>query len=341
LTELAFGIFDHLDRGPLPVGEFYRARLRIAEAYDRAGFYSYHLAEHHATPLGMAPSPGIFLSALAQHTERLRFGPLVYLLPLYHPIRLVEEIAMLDQLSGGRIDVGVGRGISPFESMSYGAEPEHSQAIFEEALEIVRQGLRTGKVTHEGRFFTYRDHEFEVRPVQQPQPPFWYGISSPSSAERCAQAGMNVVTLSKDARVAELIRAFKAEAGRLGHDGLRAGVGRFIVVGKTDADALAVARRAYPVWARNFHYLYHKNHTSPVQGERPKDFDGAVVEELGFAGSPASVRDYLTALLQATGANYLMCQFVFGDMTLAESLSSIELFTTEVMPALRAIPATA
>ena len=183
MTELAFGIFDHLDRGPVPVGEFYRQRLRIAEEYDRAGFYSYHLAEHHATPLGMAPSPGIFLSALAQHTERLRFGPLVYLLPLYHPIRLVEEIGMLDQLSNGRMDVGVGRGISPLESMLYGGDPEQAQAIFEEALGIVREGLTTGKVAHAGTFFTYRDHEFEVRPVQQPHPPFWYGISSPASAD--------------------------------------------------------------------------------------------------------------------------------------------------------------
>ena len=78
-------------------------RLKIVEAYDRAGFYGYHVAEHHATPLGMAASPGVFLAAVAQRTQALRFGPLVYPLPLYHPLRLIEEICMLDQMSGGRM----------------------------------------------------------------------------------------------------------------------------------------------------------------------------------------------------------------------------------------------
>src|SRR5262245_39513520 len=110
-----FGVFDHLDRGGLPIGEVYANRLRLVEAYDRAGFYAYHLAEHHATSLSMAPAPGIFLSAVAQHTTRLRFGPMVYVLPLYDPLRLIEEIGMLDQLSGGRLEVGVGRGGSQFE----------------------------------------------------------------------------------------------------------------------------------------------------------------------------------------------------------------------------------
>src|SRR5271156_6225997 len=75
---MKFGIFDHMDRGAAPLGELYESRLRLIEAYDRAGFHAYHLAEHHATPLGMAPSPGVFLAAVAQRTWRLRFGPLVY-----------------------------------------------------------------------------------------------------------------------------------------------------------------------------------------------------------------------------------------------------------------------
>ena len=97
---MRFGIFDHLDDGGVPLGQLFEERLQLIEAYDRAGFYGYHLAEHHATPLGYAPSPGVFLSAVAQRTRRLRFGPMVYLLPLYHPLRLIEEICMLDQMSG-------------------------------------------------------------------------------------------------------------------------------------------------------------------------------------------------------------------------------------------------
>ena len=84
---MEFGVFDHLDRNDLPLHEFYEARLKLIEAYEAAGFYAYHLAEHHSTPIGMAPSPSVFLSAVAQRTRRLRFGPMVYALPLHHPLR--------------------------------------------------------------------------------------------------------------------------------------------------------------------------------------------------------------------------------------------------------------
>jgi hypothetical protein len=93
------GVFDHLDRNDRPLHAFYEERLKIVEAYDRGGFYAYHTAEHHATPLGLAASPSVFLAAVAQRTQRLRFGPLVYTLPLHHPLRVVEEICMLDQIS--------------------------------------------------------------------------------------------------------------------------------------------------------------------------------------------------------------------------------------------------
>ncbi len=97
------GIFDHLDRRDMPVADFYEHRLRLLEKYDAAGFYSYHLAEHHATPLGLAPMPGIFLAAATQRTRRIRLGPCVYCLPLYNPLRLIEEVCMLDHLSRGPV----------------------------------------------------------------------------------------------------------------------------------------------------------------------------------------------------------------------------------------------
>src|SRR5262249_55971324 len=110
---MKFGIFDHLDDSGMPTGRHFAERLSLIEAYDRCGFYAYHLAEHHGTPLGMAPSPGVFLAAIAQRTKRLRFGPLVYLLPLYHPIRLIEEICMLDQLTNRRLALTLHPAMSP------------------------------------------------------------------------------------------------------------------------------------------------------------------------------------------------------------------------------------
>src|SRR5207302_6847572 len=117
MKELGFGVFDHIERtsGSPNLEELYQERLRLLKAYDQAGIWGYHLAQHHQTPLGMAPSPNLFLAAAAQHTRHLRLGTAVYLLPFYSPLRLIEEICMLDHLSGGRLEIGVGAGVSPFE----------------------------------------------------------------------------------------------------------------------------------------------------------------------------------------------------------------------------------
>src|ERR1700756_1376091 len=152
-----FGVFDHLDRYDGPLTDYYEARLRLIELYDQAGFFGYHLAEHHATPLGMAPSPSVFLAAIAQRTRRLRFGPLVYTLSLHHPLRLVEEICMLDQMSRGRFELGVGRGISPYEVGYYGVDPAKAQAIYIEALGIILAGLQSRTLDHAGEFFRFKD----------------------------------------------------------------------------------------------------------------------------------------------------------------------------------------
>src|SRR3981081_3049372 len=111
---LPIGVFDHLDQGNVPLSEYYETRFKLIEAFERAGFYAYHVAEHHFTPLGMAPSPSVFLSAIAQRTKRLRFGTFVYALPLHHPLRVLEEICMLDHMSGGRVEIGFGRGSVPY-----------------------------------------------------------------------------------------------------------------------------------------------------------------------------------------------------------------------------------
>src|SRR5215468_8391933 len=154
---MKFGIFDHLDRNDLPLAEFYEQRLTLVEAYDGAGFHAYHTAEHHATPLGLAASPSVFLAAVAQRTRRLRFGPLVYTLPLHHPLRVVEEVCMLDQLSRGRFELGVGRGISPIETAYFGVDPEQRQKMYLEALQILRQALTGRTLTFHGEFYHYAD----------------------------------------------------------------------------------------------------------------------------------------------------------------------------------------
>jgi alkanesulfonate monooxygenase SsuD/methylene tetrahydromethanopterin reductase-like flavin-dependent oxidoreductase (luciferase family) len=332
---MEFGVFDHVDRNAMPLSAFYAMRLKIVEAYDRGGFRSYHIAEHHATPVGMAPSPGVFLAAVAQRTKRLRFGPLVYLLPLYHPVRLVEEICMLDQMSGGRLELGVGRGVSPFEVGYYGVDPQARAAMHEEALAIVKQGLTQRRIDFSGRFYTFHDVPMELEPFQKPMPPLWVGVERPDGAERAARAGSNAITAHPVSDAKLIYDSYRREfaTAHPGESLPRIGLARFIVIADTDDEALNLARRAYPVWQQSLTYLARK-HNVPTQNPRPPDFDSIRHGGRGIAGSSETVARELKAQLAEAGANYCVGQFAFGDLTLDEVLRTIDLFTREVMPAL-------
>ena len=201
---MEFGIFDHLDRAGTPLPDYFEDRLKIVEAYDRAGFYAYHIAEHHSTPLGMAPSPNVFLAAVAQRTRRLRFGPMVYVVPLYHPVRLIAEICMLDQMSGGRLEVSFGRGASAIELEYLGTDPAAAQDIYNEAVEVILNGLTHKTLDFHGKHFNFDNVPMEMQPLQKPHPPIWYGAHAPDSAARAARRALNVVTLdpTPEARLA-------------------------------------------------------------------------------------------------------------------------------------------
>ena len=333
---MEFGVFDHLDRTGPSLPDYYEDRLKIVEAYDRAGFYAYHLAEHHATPLGMAPSPNVFLAAVAQRTRRLRFGSLIYALPLHHPLRLIEEICMLDQMSGGRLDVGFGRGASPIELEIYGVDPAAAQDIYNEGVELILQGLAKPILNFRGKHFTFADVPMALVPLQQPHPPVWYGVHVPDSAERAAKRNLHVVTLdpTPDARLA--MTRYRG-CWRPPYSGAAMpllGLGRFIVVAETDAAALALARRAYPVWHQSFTYLFRLR-GRPQNHPRPPDFGALMARGQGVAGAPATVAEFLASQLAETQCNYVVGQFAFGDLTREEVLNSIALFAGKVMPALR------
>jgi alkanesulfonate monooxygenase SsuD/methylene tetrahydromethanopterin reductase-like flavin-dependent oxidoreductase (luciferase family) len=334
---MEFGIFDHLDRNRLPLADYFEERLEIVEALDRAGFYSYHLAEHHATPLGMAPSPSVFLSAVAQRTKRMRFGPLIYALPLYHPLRMIEEICMLDQMSGGRLDMGFGRGASPIELELYGTNPAQSREIYDEALAIVMHGLGGKTLTFRGKHFNYEQVPIELTPVQKPYPPLWYGTHAPESAARCARAGINAVTLDSVAATrtySDAFRAAWAETGRSAEAIPKFGLGRFVVVADTDAEAWRIAREAYPMWIQSFTHLFRLYGRKPTN-PRPPTFNEIAADGRAIAGSPARVTHAIRQQMTVAGADYFVGQFAFGDLPRAETLRSIELFAQEVMPKLR------
>ncbi len=335
---MEFGIFDHLDRDGQPLAAYYESRLRLIEAYDRAGFYAYHVAEHHSTPLGMAPSPSVFLSAVAQRTRRLRFGPLVYAMPLHHPLRLAEEICMLDHLSGGRLEMGFGRGSSQHEVAIYGTDPEEAQAAYAEGMEIVLAALagRGGRLTYQGKFHIFDRVPLEIESLQKPHPPIWYGVHARESARRAAAKGYNIASLDTAETTRGFAEAFReafAEAGGGSEERPRIGMSRFITVAGTDAEALAIARRAYPHWHASFEYLF-RLHGGRPNHPRPETFDPMMERGLAIAGAPDTVHEFLADQIATSSIDYLIGQFAYGHQAPEECRQTVALFASEVMPAL-------
>jgi len=334
MAAVAFGMFDHVDRSDEPVGVLYEQRLKLVEAAEAAGFRTYHVAEHHATRLGMAPSPGIFLAAVAQRTRRIRFGPLVYLLPLYTPLRLVEEIAMLDQMSGGRFELGVGRGISPYELAYCGVDFLEAPAMYAEALEVILAGLRGGRLTHRGRYYRYLDVPIELTPVQRPHPPLWQGVTSPEGAATAAGRGVNIVGTAPNPRMKEVVdRYFETLAIQPGGSTPMVGLQRHVFVAETDAEAMAIARGPYKAWYDSLVSLWRQFNTLPFRFA--ESLERALAVDSAIVGSPATVRAEVERHLAATGANYFVGRFIFGNLGFEPAVRSLELFSTEVMPRFR------
>jgi alkanesulfonate monooxygenase SsuD/methylene tetrahydromethanopterin reductase-like flavin-dependent oxidoreductase (luciferase family) len=270
---MEFGVFDHLDRSGAPLPDYYEDRLKIAEAYDRAGFCGYHLAEHHGTPLGMAPSPNVFLAALAQRTRRLRFGPMVFVVPLYHPLRLIEEICMLDQMSGGRFEFGVGRGVSPFEVGFFGVNPADGSRQFPEALHVIKQGLTSEELTFSGEFYNFNKVPMVLKPVQRPYPPLWYGVLTPDAAYWAALEKAHIVTLLPADPAREIIERYRLEWKRFGgaDDKLPLmGISRHVVLAESTAAAVQIAERAYRSWLTHMELLWVRNGTKLPLGLPPE-----------------------------------------------------------------------
>jgi alkanesulfonate monooxygenase SsuD/methylene tetrahydromethanopterin reductase-like flavin-dependent oxidoreductase (luciferase family) len=331
------GIFDHLDRRDVPVHEHYESRLRLLEKYDAAGFYSYHLAEHHATPLGLAPVPGIFLAAATQRTRRIRLGPCVYCLPLYDPLRLIEEVCMLDHLSRGRFDFGVGRGIVPYEMAYFDLHHLETEEIYEETLEIVLQGLTSETLEHQGPHYRYRKVPMVLRPFQQPHPPLWYGMGHAAGAEWAATNRVNVITNSPVDQSRPLFERYR-DVWQRKHGGelaTKMGMSRHVVVARSDAEAEALARPTYATWYANLTKLWRDFGALPFRFAR--DFDEARQRGVAIAGTPARVREEIERQVAASGCNYFVCRMMFGDMTEAAAGASIDLFAAEVMPHLAAL----
>ena len=341
---MKFGIFDWVEASDsLSPQQVYEHKLQMAAAADKAGFHGMFLAEHQGTPLSIDASPSVLLAAMFQRTQRLRAGALTWCLPWYDPYRFYNEICMLDQLSGGRVELGVGRGVSPIESLIFGlSDMEKSREKYRETLDAFFAACNSPLLNFQGKHYEYRDVELYNKPVQRPWPPLWFPSSNRDSIEFTARHGYHTAFLGKLAdckphfeRYREVWQRHRDAPGR--HNAHVAAPflakTQHLVIADTDAEASMLGLEAYSTFVSHIHHLTRKAGRPDVHKTAPYDEDSW---QRLIVGSPASVLEKVQEMLQVTGANYLLCIFSFGSLVPQAALRSLELFAREVMPKLKA-----
>jgi alkanesulfonate monooxygenase SsuD/methylene tetrahydromethanopterin reductase-like flavin-dependent oxidoreductase (luciferase family) len=334
---MKFGIFDWVEASEvLSPREVYEHKLRLAQAADQAGLHGMYFAEHQGTPLSIDGSPALLLSALFQRTQRLRAGALTFCLPWYDPYRFYNEVCMLDQMSGGRLELGVGRGVSPIESRIFGlASVEESRTRYRESLEVFFEASKTKTLRYRGQ-----DVDLFVKPVQDPYPPLWFPSSNKEGIDFTAQHGYHTAFLGKTAdckplfdRYREVWAHHRNDPGRHNAHVKEPYLARthHLVLADTEAEAEALGRQAHKVWNDHIHHLTRRAGRPPVHNTEADSRDSA---HPLYTGTPRSLLPRLRSLIEETGINYFLGVFSFGDLAPQHAERSLELFTREVMPGL-------
>jgi alkanesulfonate monooxygenase SsuD/methylene tetrahydromethanopterin reductase-like flavin-dependent oxidoreductase (luciferase family) len=340
-SPLKFGIFDWVEHRDAPLDSVFEDRLAMLEVAEAAGFYGYHIAEHQGTPLSLDTSPSLLLAAASQRTTRLRLGALVYCLPWYDPLRLYNEICVLDQMSRGRLELGIGRGVSPIESAYYGVKSqEQAREMWSEALDVLIRAFCSPRLDFKGKHYQYEGVELWNRPYQQPYPPLWYPTSNIESIPYVARHGFNTSHNFAPNSVAKPYvdlfwkewEAHREEPGRLNGHVPRPLISntRHIYVAPTDEEAFAEARPAFDLWSHHISYL------SGRFSDRPRDslnLESRMANGTALVGSPESITRKLGEMVSETGINYFLGVFNFGDLARDRVQRSLELFAEKVMPA--------
>src|SRR5690349_23007198 len=238
--------FGWRDRSQALTSIYDMALERIA-IMDSAGYDAVWLAEHHFSSFSVCPSVHMMGVMAAARTKRLRIGTGVSLAPFYNPLRLAEEVALLDVLSGGRVNWGAGRGFARVEFENFGVPPDESTSRFHEAVEIVLRAWTEERLSFVGNHFRFDAVEVLPKPLQKPRPPVWMAATSESSIDWAAGQGFSILMDPHSAH-GDLGRKRRYYAERLGAAGFSiAGrdlpMARLLALGDSEAEAEEVARR--------------------------------------------------------------------------------------------------
>ena len=294
----------------VPLASVYEMALERIRIMDQTGYDCVWLAEHHFTGYSVCPSVHMMGVQAAAITKRLRIGTGVSLAPFYNPLRLAEEVALLDMLSGGRVNWGAGRGFSRTEYSAFGIPDSESASRFHEAVAIVLKAWTNERLSHKGQHYTYEGVEVLPKPRQQPHPPVWMAAGSDGALSWAASKGFSVLLGPHDGRrvLAQKRRYYADELAKGGHSdaGREIPTARLIALGSTRERAAEVARRGAGWMVDSYIGPQHKSvlhHRKDFDGLDPIDF---YMKEVILHGTPDDVVDQIHALEEMAQLNYLL-----------------------------------
>ncbi|HEX2170871.1 MAG TPA: LLM class flavin-dependent oxidoreductase, partial [Dehalococcoidia bacterium] len=337
---MKFGLFFVMQR-PDDVTErdIYDTEIPQMIAADALGYDSIWIAEHHFSTYGICSAPQVLAGVVAGATKRLRVGMGITLLPLHDPVQIAEELAVLDQASGGRLEVGIGRASTPLEYSGYSIPYEESRARVDENLEILRGVWTNDRFNYHGRFRQVHDVMVLPKPRQQPYPPLYLACNSADTVPIAARQGLPMMTsfLVLDSALIERHEVYRRVSADHGYptDEVEARIAqtwniRFVYVADDERAAIEDPRE---------HVLGYYG----AAGGRPKaphlprpeiSYEDRLKSGAAFFGTPDQVVDQIGRFHETTGIHNVLCFMSVRAMDSAKVLRSMELFAAKVMPQL-------
>jgi alkanesulfonate monooxygenase SsuD/methylene tetrahydromethanopterin reductase-like flavin-dependent oxidoreductase (luciferase family) len=341
---MQFGAFFLLGSPEMrPAEQMYRQVLDWAVLAEDLGFDSVWFAEHHFSNYGYIPNPLMMIVKAAAVTRRVRLGTAVLVLPFWHPLRLAEDIAMADQLTDGRLEVGVARGYQPYEFARFGIDMADSRERTDECLEVLLRALSEDGFTYQGRYYTIPETTILPKPRQRPHPPIWLAAHTRESFAIAARLGLKAITTNSGRTLDVLDEGWHSYLTVRREYGVESpiefAVQQQLFVAPSDDEA----RQQMEHFRYNFRQATNLRsgtqrvvngfaRSMPVEGEPSL---AEFFESRTLTGSPATVRDKIAAYQQVCDLTALNCTFQLGGMAPETVTRSMRLFAEEVMPALR------
>ncbi|HXG49955.1 MAG TPA: LLM class flavin-dependent oxidoreductase [candidate division Zixibacteria bacterium] len=319
---------------PLQGQESFEETLRECERAEEAGFDSVWLGEHHNNPV-LYPAPLLGLAALAARTRRLRLGTGVLLLPLYHPLAVAEEGALVDRISAGRLILGVGAGYAPEEFAAFGLSLAERRGRMDEGAMLLGRLWTEEKVTFRGKHYRVENATVTPRPLQRPRPPIWFGAWTEAALRRAARFG-DAWLAGPSAALGELspcARLYREACAENGRGAGEVALFRYVFVAESASEAAALAGKGF---LRAFESMYFRWPHPVVKRPEGKIDIGRLAEDRIVIGDPDTCLSTIRRFARELGVGHLICRFSVPGISREACRRSLDLFASELLPALHA-----